>query len=91
MNIKCYQSNGADFACQLAGEMKRLIRSVGHYKEEEMITIREMKSSEIDRIAEIDRTEHITQYYTLRNALLEVNDVDWHVGPWDSAMKTLKN
>jgi len=52
-----------------------------------MISIREMKSSEIGRIAEIDRTEHITQYYTLRNGSLEVNDVDWHVGPWDSAKK----
>jgi len=55
--------------------------------DEEMISIREMKSSEIGRIAEIDRTEHITQYYTLRNGSLEVNDVDWHVGPWDSAKK----
>ena len=55
--------------------------------DEEKITIREMKSSEIDRIAEIDRTEHIMQYYTLKNGFLEVNDVDWHVGPWDSAKK----
>ncbi len=55
--------------------------------EEERITIREMKSVEIHRISEIDRTEHITQYYTLRNGILEVNDVDWHVGPWDSAEK----
>ncbi len=52
-----------------------------------MITIRRMKSSEIHRISEIDRTEHITQDYKLKDASLEVIDVDWHVGPWDSTEK----
>lgn len=52
-----------------------------------MITIRKMKSSEVHRISEIDRTEHITQDYKLKDASLEVADVDWHVGPWDSAEK----
>ena len=52
-----------------------------------MITFRKMESSEVHRISEIDRTEHITQYYKLKDAFLEVADVDWRVDPWDSAEK----
>ena len=52
-----------------------------------MITIRRMDSSEVHRISEIDRTEHITQVYRMRDSSLEVIDVDWHAGPWDSEKK----
>jgi ribosomal protein S18 acetylase RimI-like enzyme len=46
-----------------------------------------MESSEVHRISEIDRTEHISQVYRMNGSSLEVEDVDWHAGPWDSASK----
>ena len=52
-----------------------------------MIIIRRMESSEVNRISEIDRTEHITQHYKLRNGTLEVKNVDWEIGKWDSEKK----
>lgn len=52
-----------------------------------MITIRRMNSTEVHRISEIDRTEHVTQIYRMDGSSLVVVDVDWHVGPWDSAAK----
>ncbi len=52
-----------------------------------MIAIRKMQSSEIYRIAEIDRTEHIAKEYILRNGSLEITDVNWHVHRWDSEKK----
>ena len=52
-----------------------------------MITIRKMDSSEVNRISEIDRTEHITQDYRLKDGSLEILDVDWHVGQWDPEKK----
>lgn len=47
-----------------------------------MITIRRMRNPEIERIAEIDRSEHITKNYTNEDGSLVPNDVDWDVPPW---------
>jgi ribosomal protein S18 acetylase RimI-like enzyme len=47
-----------------------------------MITIRGMDHAEIARIGEVDRSEHVTQGYLLRNGALELEDVDWQVPPW---------
>lgn len=47
-----------------------------------MIDIKRLKSSDIDRIAEIDRSEHVTTGYVYRHGKLEVEDVDWHVPRW---------
>ncbi len=47
-----------------------------------MISIRHMKSSELDRIAEIDRSEHVTQCYVYKDGALELRDVDWQVPRW---------
>lgn len=52
-----------------------------------MIAIRKMKNSEVNRISEIDRTEHITQQYRLADGLLESVNVNWHIGPWDAPKK----
>ena len=52
-----------------------------------MITIRKMNPSELDRIDEIDRTEHITQDYHLKDGRLVLVDVDWRVGRWDANKK----
>jgi len=47
-----------------------------------MIDIKTMKSSDIDRIAEIDRTEHVTLGYVFREGKLEAEEVDWRVPRW---------
>jgi len=47
-----------------------------------MITIRRMKSSDIDRIGEMDRTEHVTEAYVVRDGALALEEVDWQVAPW---------
>jgi ribosomal protein S18 acetylase RimI-like enzyme len=48
-----------------------------------MITIRRMQNSEIGRIAEIDRSQHVTKAYSVnRDGSLEPKDVDWHIPPW---------
>ncbi len=41
-----------------------------------MITIRRMRNSEIERISEIDRSEHITKNYIHKNGSLAPQDVD---------------
>ena len=46
-----------------------------------------MNSSELNRISEIDRTEHITQFYKQKGETLEVNDIDLQVPSWDSQEK----
>ena len=38
-----------------------------------------MNSSELERIAEIDRSERVTQYYVYTDGDLERRDVDWQV------------
>ncbi len=47
-----------------------------------MIAIRRMQNPEIERIAEIDRSEHITKTYVNNDGSLEARDVDWQVPPW---------
>ena len=47
-----------------------------------MITIRHMASSELDRIAEIDRSEHVTEEYSYRRGVLERRTVDVVVPAW---------
>ena len=52
-----------------------------------MITIRKMDSSEVNQISEIDRTEHITQIYKVKNGSLKTANVDWHIGTWEAEEK----
>jgi ribosomal protein S18 acetylase RimI-like enzyme len=47
-----------------------------------MIVIRQLPSSDIGRIAEIDRTEHVTLGYFFRDGRLEAEEVDWQVPRW---------
>lgn len=47
-----------------------------------MIQIRQLKASEIGKIAEIDRTEHVTLGYVYRDGKLEQEKVDWRVPRW---------
>jgi GNAT superfamily N-acetyltransferase len=41
-----------------------------------------MKSSELDRIAEIDGSEHVTHDYVYKDGSLELKDVDWRIPRW---------
>ena len=52
-----------------------------------MITIRRMDSTETHRLAEIDRTEHVTKIYRSNGQSLETMEVDWRVDQWDIAEK----
>ena len=47
-----------------------------------MADIRPMEHSEIGRIAEIDRSEHVTLGYVTRDGKLEAEEVDWQVPRW---------
>lgn len=47
-----------------------------------MITIRHMAGSELGRIGEIDRSEHVTQEYSYRRGALEARSVDIRVPTW---------
>jgi ribosomal protein S18 acetylase RimI-like enzyme len=47
-----------------------------------MIEIRQLSSSDIGRIAEIDRSEHVTLGYSFRDGMLEAEEVDWQVPRW---------
>ena len=47
-----------------------------------MTTTRTMAASELHRIAEIDRSERITQQYKQRGETLELNDVDIDAPRW---------
>jgi ribosomal protein S18 acetylase RimI-like enzyme len=47
-----------------------------------MIKIRQLSSSDIGRIAEIDRSEHVTLGYFFRDGKLEAKEVDWQVPRW---------
>lgn len=47
-----------------------------------MITIRQMGRSELDRIAEIDRSEHVTTGYVHEDGELRADCVDWRVPRW---------
>lgn len=46
------------------------------------IAIRRMAAAEIERIAEIDRSEHITVGYRVAGGALLAETVDWQVPPW---------
>jgi ribosomal protein S18 acetylase RimI-like enzyme len=48
-----------------------------------MIAIRRMASSALARLAEIDRSEHVTQEYTHRRGVLEAHAIDLAVPSWD--------
>ena len=47
-----------------------------------MVTIRHMAGSELGRIGEIDRSEHVTQVYSYRCGSLEARSVDIRVPTW---------
>ena len=47
-----------------------------------MIHIRKMDRSELGRIAELDRSEHVTLGYTYRDGKLEAEQVDWQIPRW---------
>ena len=47
-----------------------------------MVDIRRLATSDIIRIAEIDRSEHVTLGYVYRDGKLETRQVDWHVPRW---------
>lgn len=48
----------------------------------QMITYRRLDVSEKGRIAEIDRSEHVTQDYVQRDGRLVLADVDWKIPRW---------
>lgn len=41
-----------------------------------------MQNSETGRIAEIDRSQHVTKAYIYRKGSLELRDVDWNIPSW---------
>ncbi len=47
-----------------------------------MITIRHMSASELDRLGEIDRSEHVSHEYFYRDGSLERRVLDLEVPPW---------
>jgi GNAT superfamily N-acetyltransferase len=49
-----------------------------------MITLRHMAHAELDRLGEIDRSEHITREYSYARGALEARDVDIHSPPWSA-------
>ena len=50
-----------------------------------MIAIRHMKASELARIGEIDRSEHVTQEYSYKRGSLERRAVDVMVQTWSQS------
>ena len=46
------------------------------------ITITRLKPGEIERIAELDRSEHVTRAYEVEAAVLTQTEVDWKVPNW---------
>jgi GNAT superfamily N-acetyltransferase len=47
-----------------------------------MITVRRMQTDEVPRLAEIDRTEHVTHIYVHSDGTLARKEVDWHISRW---------
>lgn len=47
-----------------------------------MIQIRQLPASDIARLAEIDRSEHVHVGYTYHDGELRAEEVDWHVPDW---------
>lgn len=52
-----------------------------------MIDIRRMDPSEIGRLSEIDRTEHVTKNCRMENGCLVTTEADWRIGRWDAEKK----
>jgi GNAT superfamily N-acetyltransferase len=46
-----------------------------------------MESSETNRLAELDRAEHVTKIYRTAGHSMETVEVDWQVDQWDIAEK----
>ena len=46
------------------------------------VIIRELPHEDLSRVGEIDRSEHITRGYVLKNGVLESQQVDWKVPRW---------
>ena len=46
------------------------------------LIVRELPHKDISRVAEIDRSEHITRGYVFKNGVLESQQVDWEVPRW---------
>jgi len=55
-----------------------------------MIAIRRMQNPEIERIAELDRSEHVRKIYVIRDGSLIQKDVDWHIPRWSQHMVQAK-
>ena len=47
-----------------------------------MIVIKQLDANVIERIGDIDRSEHVAHAYAWRDGRLEVEEVDWHVPAW---------
>ncbi len=47
-----------------------------------MITIRQMRDSELIRISEIDRSEEVSQDYFMREGALHMKEVKWSIPAW---------
>jgi ribosomal protein S18 acetylase RimI-like enzyme len=43
-----------------------------------------MQNADIGRIGEIDRTEHVTEAYVIKNGVLTLEEVDWDIPPWST-------
>jgi len=50
-----------------------------------VITLRPMAASELARIGEVDRSEHVTQEYVYRRGALEARSVDVRVPRWSGS------
>jgi ribosomal protein S18 acetylase RimI-like enzyme len=50
-----------------------------------VIEIRRLEPKELERIGEIDRTEHVTQAYVCIEGSLQRQDVEWRIPPWAKA------
>jgi GNAT superfamily N-acetyltransferase len=46
------------------------------------IVIRQLPHEHIERVAEVDRSEHVTTGYVFRKGVLEAQVVDWKVPQW---------
>jgi ribosomal protein S18 acetylase RimI-like enzyme len=64
--------------------MRSSIKKAAKYQDREgMITYRHVSISEVGKIAEIDRSEHVTLSYRAAGGRLEESPVDWQVPRWD--------
>ena len=55
-----------------------------------MIAVRCMQNAEIERIAELDRSERVRKIYTIRDGTLIQKDVDWQIPRWSQDMVQAK-